>query len=216
MGAVQYPGFVAVSWRPFNVVTLFCKSSEYPFPSWRQQFVCAFLALQPLKVVASSLRPPDVYNCAVPANIFPCCVILTNTYLCCTILMIPICTHNVIPSLRSKTSRHHHIIPAVPRPQALSRCPDGHRGALCRHSSIGSWDVVARSPLPPNVAAKLDWQSIADWAYAGFFAVEVQFHIRDQFGFLSPNYTGRVFWIFFEKSRNKLVWPFLMFLVVLA
>ena len=130
--------------------------------------------------------------------------------------MIPICTHNVIPSLRSKTSRHHHIIPAVPRPEALSRCPDGHRGALCRPSSIGSWDVVARSPLPPNVAAKLDWQSTADWAYAGIFAVEVQFHIRDWFGFLSPNYTGRVFWIFLKNSRNKLVWPFLVFLAILA
>ena len=29
-------------------------------------------------------------------------------------------------------------------------------------------------------------------------------------------YTGHVFWIFFEKSQNDLVWPFLMFLAVLT
>ena len=36
------------------------------------------------------------------------------------------------------------------------------------------------------------------------------------FGFLIENYTGHVFWIFFEKPKNELVRPKMVFLAILA
>ena len=42
------------------------------------------------------------------------------------------------------------------------------------------------------------------------------FKTKTSFGFPSANYTGHVFWFFFKKTQNELVWPFLMFLAVLA
>ena len=42
------------------------------------------------------------------------------------------------------------------------------------------------------------------------------FKTKTSFGFPSANYTGHVFWFFFKKTQNELVWPFLMFLAILA
>ena len=49
-----------------------------------------------------------------------------------------------------------------------------------------------------------------------FLLLSYNFKSETSFGFLSPNYTGHVFWFYFEKSKNELVWQFLMFLEFVA
>ena len=60
---------------------------------------------------------------------------------------------------------------------------------------------------------KLDWPWIAEWAYAGIFAVVVRFQNQDQFWISHQKIRGH---IFSEKSKNELVQPKLMFLAILA
>ena len=62
---------------------------------------------------------------------------------------------------------------------------------------------------------QLDLPWIAEWAYASIFAVAVQFQNKDQF-WISRQKSGVVFLIFFEKPKNELVRPKMVFLVILA
>ena len=63
---------------------------------------------------------------------------------------------------------------------------------------------------------QLDWLSIAGSVYARFFAVAVQFQIQDQFWI--PRLKVHIACIldFFEKSRNELVRPKMVFLAILV
>ena len=63
---------------------------------------------------------------------------------------------------------------------------------------------------------QLDWLSIAGSVYARFFAVAVQFQIQDQFWVLQPKIHGACILDFFEKSKNELVRPKMVFLAILA
>ena len=62
---------------------------------------------------------------------------------------------------------------------------------------------------------QLDWPWIAEWAYAGIFAVAGVFKTKTSFGFLIKKIRRRFFY-FFQKSKNELVRPKTMFLVILA
>ena len=63
---------------------------------------------------------------------------------------------------------------------------------------------------------QLDWPSIAGWAYASIFAVVVRFQIRDQFWVPQPKLHRACILDFFEKSKNELVRPKMVFLAILA
>ena len=68
----------------------------------------------------------------------------------------------------------------------------------------------------PRLIVQLDWPSIADWAYAGIFAVAVRFQNQDQFWIPQPKLHGACILGFFKKSQNEVVWSFLVFLAILA
>ena len=65
-----------------------------------------------------------------------------------------------------------------------------------------------------DVHIQLDWPCIAEWAYAGIFAVAVQCQNQDQF-WISRQTNRGVFYLFI-KSKNELVRPKMMFLAILA
>ena len=57
---------------------------------------------------------------------------------------------------------------------------------------------------------QLDWSWIVEWAYAGIFAVAVQFQNQDQFLVSRQKIKGH-FFKFFEKLKNELVQPKIVF-----
>ena len=58
--------------------------------------------------------------------------------------------------------------------------------------------------------------SNTDWAYAGIFAVAVRFQNQDQFWILHQKLHGACIFDFFKNPQNEVVWPFLVFLVILV
>ena len=64
-----------------------------------------------------------------------------------------------------------------------------------------------------NTAGLTPW--IAEWAYAGIFAMAVRIQNQDQF-WISLEKSGAVFLNFFEQSKNELVRAKMMFLAILA
>ena len=61
-----------------------------------------------------------------------------------------------------------------------------------------------------NIGLQLDWLKIAEWAYAGIFAAEVRFQIRDQFWIPQPKLHGACYLIFLQNLKTF----FLCFLLV--
>ena len=68
--------------------------------------------------------------------------------------------------------------------------------------SFGRWSQI-------EIFLQLDWLWVAEWACAGIFAVAVQFQNRDKFIAFLIKKAGFVF--FFEKSKNELVRPKMVF-----
>ena len=66
-----------------------------------------------------------------------------------------------------------------------------------------------------TIIVQLDWPWIAEWAYAGIFALAIRLQNQDQFWISHKKIRGR-YYIFFEKSKNEPVRPKMVFLAILA
>ena len=63
---------------------------------------------------------------------------------------------------------------------------------------------------------QLDWLAIADWAYAGIFAVAVRFQNQDQFWIPRQKLHWACILDFFEKSQNEHVLAVMVILAILV
>ena len=92
-------------------------------------------------------------------------------------------------------------------------------GAISSTSYILRFRILVRtSPVWYVIQGivQLDWPWIAEWAYAGIFAVAARFQNQDQFWISRQRNQGLFFFRFSEKSKNELVRPKMMFWQILG
>ena len=91
----------------------------------------------------------------------------------------------------------------------VGRHPEGLRARW-----LAPWRMIIGVVVVTVVIVQLDWLRIAEWAYAGIFAVAVRFQNQDQFWIPHQKLHVACVLDFFDISKNKLVWPNMLFLAI--
>ena len=113
---------------------------------------------------------------------------------------------NYLASIVEKTGRWWWGIPLVLGVRLeCQRCKSAKTKAATRLMGVTRWRpiiVLFLQALPPLSYLHVDWLRIAEWVYAGMFAVAARFQNKDHF------------WIphLILKPQNELVWPVFVFL----
>ena len=74
------------------------------------------------------------------------------------------------------------------------------------------WPTIRVDLEAHGILIQLDWPWVAEWAYASIFTVAVQIQNQDQFWISHQKIRG----CFFEKLKNELMRPKMMFLAILV